>query len=101
MGRNAKGTAVASVMGDNPLDGEDLLLDALFGQSEKNTEARVRPGKPQHYKVVSISLYNEDLLRLEEMVRELKRRGHYKANKSEIIRYALMQLNVDKFPTRR
>ena len=31
--------------------------------------------KPLHYKIVSISLYTEDISRLEQLVAELKRRG--------------------------
>ncbi|HET6345670.1 MAG TPA: hypothetical protein VFH51_12110 [Myxococcota bacterium] len=86
---------------DNPLEGEDLLLDAMFGETPApTTPGRVRPpvGKPEHYKVVSISLYVEDIERLNAYVRELKRRGHYKANKSQIIRQALAQLDLDRVP---
>lgn len=90
------------VVGDNPLEGEQLLLDALYGQPKATplvapTEARAdsKP-RPEHYKVVSISLYTEDIARLDEMVRELKRRGHHKANKSQLIRQALAQLDLDR-----
>ena len=135
---------------ENPLEGEQLFLDAMFGGSQEVTgpvhgpapaelrtevepivvlepvrpviaepvrpaveqpvrevaervaeRSRARqtpPAKPKHYKIVSISLYNEDIERLNEMVRELKRRGHYKANKSQLIRYALGQLDLDEFP---
>jgi hypothetical protein len=31
-------------------------------------------------------------------VRELKRRGHSKANKSQVIREALLQIDLDKVP---
>jgi hypothetical protein len=54
--------------------------------------------KPTHYKVVCISLYNEDIERLESMVAELKRRGHTKANKSQLIRAALAQVDLAKIP---
>ena len=54
--------------------------------------------KPTHYKVVCISLYNEDIERLEQMVAELKRRGHTKANKSQLIRAALAQVDLGKIP---
>ena len=59
---------------------------------------RIPATKPQHYKIVSISLYNEDIERLNNMVRELKRRGHYKANKSQLIRHALARLDLDEIP---
>ena len=54
--------------------------------------------KPTHYKVVCISLYNEDIERLETLVAELKRRGHTKANKSQLIRAALAQVDLGKIP---
>lgn len=91
---------------DNPLAGEELLVDAMYGPGGR-TIARPAPRrphavttaprapKPQHYKIVSISLYNEDIERLDRMVAELKGRGHYKANKSQLIRYALAQLDLD------
>lgn len=55
-------------------------------------------GKPTHYKVVCISLYTQDIENLEATVAELKRRGHTKANKSQLIRQALRQLDIDKLP---
>lgn len=57
-----------------------------------------RKAKPTHYKIVCISLYTEDIARLEAMVGELKRRGHTKANKSQLIRYALEQVDLNKVP---
>ena len=54
--------------------------------------------RPTHYKVVCISLYNEDIERLEKLVKDLKRRGYSKANKSLVIRAALEQLDVEKVP---
>ena len=75
-----------------------MLVDAMFGGVRPQRPA-LRVGspvpKPQHYKIVSISLYNEDIERLDHMVQELKRRGVYKANKSELIRQALARLDLD------
>ena len=62
------------------------------------TDAPKAKEKPTHYKVVCISLYNEDIEHLESMVAELKRRGHTKANKSQLIRFALDTVNIDKLP---
>jgi hypothetical protein len=59
--------------------------------------AAVKP-KPTHYKIVCISLYTEDIARLEALVGELKRRGHTKANKSAVIRYALESVDIGKMP---
>lgn len=60
--------------------------------------APVKPPKPTHYKVVSISLYQEDIEKLEAMVAELKRRGHTKANKSQLIRFALDTVDLSALP---
>ena len=54
--------------------------------------------RPTHYKVVCISLYVEDIDRLDGLVAELKRRGHTKANKSQVIRAALEQIDLDQVP---
>ena len=83
---------------DNPLEGEQLLLDALYGHRPLKpapVPSPVKKPKPEHYKIVSISLYREDIENLNEMVQELKRRGHYKANKSQVIRAALAQCDLD------
>ena len=44
------------------------------------------------FKLVCISLYHEDIARLEALVGELKRRGNARANKSQVIRLALAKL---------
>jgi hypothetical protein len=54
--------------------------------------------RPAHYKVICISMYNDDLHKLDEMVRELKRRGFTKANRSALIRHALSVLDIDHVP---
>jgi hypothetical protein len=96
-----KPKAQQTALAENPLEGEQLLLDTMFGPPRaprRPRPVRDKPPKPQHYKIVSISLYNEDIQRLDTMVRELKRRGHYKANKSQLIRHALAQLDLDTVP---
>lgn len=54
--------------------------------------------KPEHYKVVCISLYTEDLMRLDEKVRQLKKRGHRKMNRSALIRFALDHVDLEALP---
>lgn len=54
--------------------------------------------KPTHYKVVCISLYTRDIELIDDKVAELKRRGFTKANRSQLIRIALAQLDIDKIP---
>jgi hypothetical protein len=54
--------------------------------------------KPTHYKVICISMYTNDLRRLDEMVDSLKARGLTKANRSALIRYALSAVDLDQVP---
>jgi hypothetical protein len=87
------------LMGDDPLATESLL-ERFYKPAAEMVEppAAAKKEKPTHYKVVCISLYNEDIAHLESLVAELKRRGHTKANKSQLIRAALAQVDLGKIP---
>jgi hypothetical protein len=82
-----------NLMDSEPSDeAEGILRDQFYGQHPHT------PEKPLTYKVVCISLYNEDIARLDALVAELKRRGHTRASKSAVIRHALETLQIDKIP---
>jgi truncated hemoglobin YjbI len=97
------------LMGDDPLAAESILerfykpvaeshpIGAIAANDAPAAKAKEKE-KPTHYKVVCISLYNQDIEHLEQMVSELKRRGHTKANKSQLIRAALAQVDLGKIP---
>lgn len=53
--------------------------------------------KPQyrHFKTICISIYVEDLKRLDAKVSVLKAKGLRTANRSALIRYALERVNPD------
>lgn len=92
-----------NALGEDPLSTDTLLKETFYRAPEpqrrrSTTAKKAKNPKPTHYKVVSISLYTEDIQRLEEMVAELKRRGHTKANKSQLIRFALDTVNLDDLP---
>jgi hypothetical protein len=86
----------------DPLSDADAILSQDFygqdgpGASAGRDHRRSRKPKPTHYKVICISMYTTDIERLEEKVAELKRRGYTKANKSQLIRMALSQIDLDK-----
>jgi hypothetical protein len=87
-------------MGDDPL-ASDVILEQFYRPQTSTgatPDAARAPdkAKPTHYKVVCISLYTEDIEHLESLVAELKRRGHTKANKSQLIRAALAQVDLGK-----
>jgi hypothetical protein len=77
-----------------------LPSDLYCGQPVPSaaTEPARRGQKPTHYKVICISLYNEDLRRLDAMVDTLKARGMTKANRSALIRYALGEVDLESVP---
>lgn len=84
-------------LGEDPLS-SDALLERTFYRAPAEARRPPPKEKPTHYKVVSISLYQEDIELLEKLVAELKRRGHTKANKSQLIRYALHTVDLDAMP---
>jgi len=91
----------AKILKHDPLsETEAILRQDFYGAgSERRLPRRAEPRpRPTHYKVVCISLYTKDIEALESTVAELKRRGYTKANKSQLIRYALAQLDIDKLP---
>ncbi len=98
------------LMGHDPLsDADAILSEEYYGRRAEGAEpARKRRGtadpakeRPTHYKVICISMYTRDLEELDAKVAELKRRGWTKANKSQLIRLALSQIDLDKLPTPR
>lgn len=89
----------------DPLSEVDTILSEDFygraarqpPEEPRRRKASSKP-KPSHYKVICISMYTRDIESLEDKVAELKRRGYTKANKSQLIRMALSQLDLDKLP---
>ena len=87
---------------------EDVLSGAFYSTEPVTAEApkaktvttrrKATKPKPTHYKVICISMYMDDIARLDGMVRELKARGLTKANRSALIRHALSLVDLDKVP---
>jgi len=91
--------ATAKVLDNSEVEG---VLSSTFyvpeGTSRPALRAPAREEKPTHYKVICISMYTEDLKRLDDMVDTLKSRGLTKANRSALIRYALGAVDLDSVP---
>jgi hypothetical protein len=81
------------------LEGDDAGSGTFFRpQNDGGDAAQKRDAKPSHYKVICISMYTNDLRRLDTMVEALKARGLTKANRSALIRYALAEVDLDRVP---
>jgi hypothetical protein len=78
----------------------EVLSETFYRDAEDERPARRRRAepKPDHYEVICISLYKEDLARLDEKVKLLKSRGHRKMSRSALIRYALDGVDLDGLP---
>ena len=80
-------------------DVEQILSNCFYAENTRDTvPAANREPKPDHYKVICISLYNDDLERLDGMVSKLKARGLTKASRSALLRYALSVVDLDRVP---
>ena len=90
-------------MAHDPLsDADAILSEEYYGRrAGPATASEPKKPRPTHYKVICISMYTRDLEDLDAKVAELKRRGWTKANKSQLIRLALSQIDIDKLPTPR
>jgi hypothetical protein len=100
------------LMAHDPLsDTETILSEEYYGRRARADDTVPSAGprrraangqvKPTHYKVICISMYTRDIEELEAKVAELKRRGWTKASKSQLIRLALSQIDLDKLATPR
>lgn len=96
-GRDDLREATARVLQTEDVDG--VLRGSFYVPSaERREKSEPRAEKPTHYKVICISMYTDDLERLDDMVENLKARGLTKANRSALIRYALANVKLDEVP---
>ncbi len=93
------GNGRGSALHHDPLSNDEVLEQFYRpSQSPLSITSTAKKPRPTHYKIICISLYNEDIEKLERLVDTLKGRGHTKANKSQLIRAALDQVDLDKIP---
>jgi len=80
---------------------EGVLSSSFYASPRPVAAARAERGrddKPTHYKVICISMYTDDLRRLDDMVDSLKAKGLTKANRSALIRFALNGVDLESVP---
>lgn len=112
-------------LGDNPLD-VDPLTDAFYGAPSARTPApstsptstsasMAQPAPPaprtrkrskgrqplrdgQSFRLVTFSFYEEDVARLDALLAAARKQGHRRTNRSQIVRLALRQVDLDGLP---
>ena len=91
------GTRVNEVLEEDEVDA--VLRDTFYSRKRpKRARKTKKASKPDHYDVICISLYKEDLTRLDAMVAKLKESGHRRVSRSSLIRFALDRVQLDDFP---
>jgi len=90
--------AAAKVLDRDEVEG--VLSSSFYDANARQARQEPKRGneKPTHYKVICISMYTDDLKRLDTMVDTLKARGLTKANRSALIRYALGEVDLESVP---
>ena len=71
---------------------------AKRGRPKGSKSRAPREPKPEHYEIICISMYREDLTELDAKVDELKKNGHRRISRSSLIRYALSNVNTAEMP---
>ena len=89
-------SAAAQVLDCDEVEG--VLSSRFYDPKKPRDNPATRTDKPSHYKIICISMYTDDLKRLDAMVEALKARGLTKANRSALIRYALAEVDLDHVP---
>jgi hypothetical protein len=74
------------------------LAKAGVSRSGAKKPKAARKPKPDHYEIICISMYVEDLSALDAKVDALKQKGHRRMTRSALIRYALERLAVEDVP---
>ncbi len=95
--KRREATGVNGVLEEDEVNA--VLRDTFYGgKAGKRSRPRAKKKKPDHYDVICISLYKEDLAQLDKMVAKLKKQGHRKMSRSALIRFALDQVDIRDLP---
>jgi hypothetical protein len=98
-------------LGDDPLAGEpplDPLVEHFYQRPRaeapepKPRRARAKGRQPlkegRTWRLVTFSFYEEDVARLDALLLEAKKRGHKRVSRSQIVRLALRQVDLEDLP---
>lgn len=94
-------------LGDDPLAGSDALVEHFYRRAEEAPHAKPRRvrGKGRQplkdgktFRLVTFSFYEEDVARLDALLLEARRRGLKRVSRSQLVRLALRQVDLDGLP---
>jgi hypothetical protein len=97
--KRREGTRLNGVLEEDEVSA--VLRDSFYGgktTKRSRAKAKAKKKKPDHYDVICISLYKEDLAELDTMVAKLKKQGHRRVSRSALIRFALDEVDIRDFP---
>jgi hypothetical protein len=81
-------------------DSTPPVLSTPTAGAPKKPRARGRQPLPdgRTFRLVTFSFYEEDVARLDALMKAARHKGHRRANRSQIVRLALRQFNLDALP---
>jgi hypothetical protein len=96
-------------LGDNPLAADDVLVETFYAApkkatakkpaTKKKTRGRRMPLKDgASFRLVTFSFYEDDVVRLDQLLAEARKQGKRKASRSQIVRLALRHVDVALLP---
>ena len=89
-------------LGDDPLAGGEDPLATHFYQAAKPRKVRAKGRQPlpdgKSWRLVTFSFYEEDVRRLDALLAEAKKKGHRRVSRSQIVRLALRNVDLDGLP---
>lgn len=102
----AKARAVSTEelgLGDNPLAGEDVLVDAFYAPAKARVLTKKAKGRQplkngRSFRLVTFSFYEDDVARLDALLAQARDLGHRRVSRSQIVRLALRQVDLSQLP---
>jgi hypothetical protein len=85
-------------LGHDPLASDEEILRETFFRPSGAADSRAQDEREVSWRVISISLYPEDLERIDALVASLRAAGHRRANRSALIRHAIATVDPATYP---
>ena len=88
-------------LGTNPL-ADDALTETFYAAPKKKAPPKPRGRQPlkngRTFRLVTFSVYEDDVARLDKLLAEARKLGHRRVSRSQIVRLALRQVDLSQLP---